>query len=66
MSFSKQEKIKIVKSAFQKFVNTVMKLLAEQRALFEKIMKQIEEQKIAEHREKIKNIYISKNNNQLK
>ncbi|MBU3964807.1 hypothetical protein KJ695_00140 [Patescibacteria group bacterium] len=59
MSFSEQEKIKIVKSAFQKFVDTVLKLLAGQRALFEKIMKQIEARKIAEHREKIKNIFNS-------
>lgn len=66
MPFSEQEKIKIAKSAFQRFVDTVMKLLAEQRVLFEKIMKQIEARKIAEHRRKIKDIYSSKNNNQLK
>jgi len=58
---SEQEKIKVARSAFQKFIDTVSKLLIEQKVLFEKIMRQIETRKIAEHRGKIKDIYSPKN-----
>ena len=54
---TEQEKIKLAEEAFQKFRSTVMMLLAEQRVLFEKILKRTEERKIAEHREQIKTIY---------
>lgn len=56
---SEQEKIKLAREAFQEFRNTVMQALAEQRVLFEKILKRTEERKIAEHREQIKTIYNS-------
>jgi hypothetical protein len=63
MALSEQEKIKLAKEAFSKFADTVAKLLVEHRVLFEEIMKEISEQKIADHRDKIKDIYNSKKNN---
>jgi hypothetical protein len=63
MALSEQEKIKLAKEAFNKFADTVAKLLVEHRVLFEEIMKEISEQKITDHRDKIKDIYNSKKNN---
>ncbi len=59
---NEQEKIKLAKNAFQRFFGTVTKLLNEQRALFNKVMDQVAQRKITEHREKIKDIFNSKNN----
>lgn len=61
--FSDQEKIKLIEEAFREFMSTVMQALAEQRVLFEKVLKRTEEKKIGEHREKIKEMYSSRNNN---
>ncbi len=62
MPLSEQDKIKLAKNAFERFFDTVTKLLNEQRALFNKIMDQVAQRKITEHREKIKDIFNSKNN----
>lgn len=59
MPLSEQEKIKLAKVAFEKFADTVAKLLIEHRAMFEEIMKEVTERKIAEHRGKITDIYNS-------
>lgn len=60
MALSEQEKIKLAKSAFQRFADTVARLLAEHWVLFEKIMEEITGRKIVEQRKKIKDIYNSK------
>ncbi len=61
MPLNEEEKIKLIKGAFQRFFATVSGLLNEQRALFDKIMNQIAERKIAANREKLKSIFNSKN-----
>lgn len=46
MPFSEQEKIKIAKNAFEKFIKRIAELLEEQKFLFERIMGKIEQRKI--------------------
>lgn len=60
MPLNEREKIKLARAAFEKFADTVAKLLIEHRQLFEEIMKEIAERKIEEHRGKLKDIYNSK------
>ncbi len=60
---TEQEKIRMAKAAFEKFADTVARLLIEHRAMFEEIMEEVTERKTAEHRSKIKDIYNSKKNN---
>lgn len=57
---SEQEKIKIVKTAFEKFIKRIAELLEEQKILFERIMGKIEQRKINECRGKICEIYKKK------
>ncbi|MBU4298755.1 hypothetical protein KJ636_01825 [Patescibacteria group bacterium] len=59
---SVQEKIKTAKEAFQKFMETIKRLFAEQKALFERILKKVEERKIKEQKERIKDIFKSNQN----
>lgn len=61
--FSENDKIKLIQAAYGKFADTVAKLLARHRVLFEEIMKEAADRKIEEHRGKIKDIYNSKKNN---
>lgn len=53
MPLSEQEKIKLAKSAFQKFLDKIKELYKQQRFLFEKILKRIEERKMAKLKEEI-------------
>lgn len=53
MPLSEGEKIKLAKSAFQKFFEKIKELCGEQKFLFEKILKRIEERKIAKIKEEI-------------
>lgn len=57
---SEQEKIKLAQGAFEKFIRRISELLDEQKQLFERIMKEIEERKIRECRGKICEVYKKK------
>lgn len=57
---SEQEKIKLAKAAFKKFVDRMRELLCEQKFLFDHLMEKIEARKIKECRGKICDIYKNK------
>lgn len=59
---SEQEKIRLARAAFDRFVRRISELLEEQKLLFERIMGKIEARKIKECKGKICEIY--KKNNQ--
>lgn len=63
---SEQEKIEKLENAFSKFMTNTLRLLGEQRVLFEQILKKVEERKISEHREKIKTIFNPEEKNEPK
>lgn len=54
---SEQEKIKLAKAAFQRFIKKIAELLMEQKFLFERLMKKIEARKIKECQGKICEVY---------
>lgn len=56
-----QEKIKLAKKAFEKYVKRLRELLLGQKSLFDDIMEKIEARKIKECRGKICDVY-KKNN----
>lgn len=58
---SEQEKIKLAKSAFERFIKRISELLEEQKQLFEQLMVKIENRKINECRGKICEVYKKKN-----
>jgi len=57
---SEQEKIRLAKAAFEKFLKGIVELLEEQKHLLERIMGKIEQRKIKECRGKICDIYKKK------
>lgn len=57
MPLSEQEKIKLAKAAFDKFIKRIAELLEEQKLLFERVMEKVEAKKINECRGKICEVY---------
>lgn len=57
---TEQEKIRLAKVAFERFLQKIIVLLSEEKQLFERIMGKIEQRKIGECRGKICEIYKKK------
>lgn len=54
---TEQEKIKLAKAAFERYVKRLRELLNEQKFLFDHLMEKIEARKIRECRGKICDVY---------
>ncbi|MDP3056966.1 MAG: hypothetical protein Q8N37_00390 [bacterium] len=57
---TEQQKIRLAKIAFERFLQKIILLLGEEKQLFERIMGKIEQRKINECRGKICEIYKNK------